>query len=133
MTDDKYPKEFLQTKLFTMGQDADKAIEAHYTAIGKVVYARTPETQKNEQIAAERELIRFFEGQKHGLSLASNEVSQMIPDHPEQTKVEKLSKLGRQLANWVHNSGFTKAEFDELKNLAEKYINEDEKIGTQKN
>ena len=124
MTDDKYPKEFLQTKLFMMGQDADKAIEAHYTAIGKIVYARTTEEEKMTRIAAERELIRYFEGQKQGLSLASNEVRQMIP---EETKLEKLSKFGLQLANWVHSSGFTKAEFDELKTLAEKIIKESDK------
>lgn len=122
MTDDKYPKEFLQTKLFQMGQDAEKAIEAHYTAIGKITYARTPENEKLEKIAGEREMIRFFEGQKHGLSMASNEIRQMIPD---QTKAEKLSKLGLQLANWVHNSGFTKEEFKELKELAEKIIKEE--------
>lgn len=126
MTDDKYPKEFLQTKLFTMGQDAEKAQEAHYTAIGKIVYARTTEEEKMTRIAAERELIRYFEGVHNGLSQASNEVREMIPD---QTKAEKLSKLGLQLANWVHNSGFTKAEFDEVKQLAEKIIKENEKNG----
>jgi len=91
MTDkDNSPKEALQTKLFSMGQDTEKAIEAHYTAIGKIVYSHTKELSLEEvygrdtnaikQLAAERELIRWFEGQKNGLSMASNEVRQMIPD-----------------------------------------------------
>lgn len=121
MTDEKTPKEILQTKLFEMGKDTDKAIEAHYTAIGKITYARGPEEEKTARIAADRELIRWFEGQKQGLMLASNEIRQIIP---ENTKLEKLAKLGLQLANWVHNSGFTKDEFKELKELAEKIIME---------
>jgi len=132
MTDkDNSPKEALQTKLFSMGQDTEKAIEAHYTAIGKIVYSHTKELSLEEvygrdtnaikQLAAERELIRWFEGQKNGLSMASNEDRQMIPD---KDKLEKHAKLGKQLANWVHNSGYTKEEFDELKTLADKILKE---------
>ena len=121
MTDDKYPKDKLQTKLFTMGVEAEKAIENHYTAIGKITYMRTPEEMKIPKIAEERELIRFFEGQKNGLSLASNEVRLMIP---EQSNAEKIGALGLQLANWVNSSGLTEAEFKECKSLASKIIKE---------
>jgi hypothetical protein len=119
MKDDKTPKEFLQTKLFELNQDTDKAIEAHYTAIGKIAYARDNNSENSKsQLVTERELIRWFEGQKHGLNMASDQVRQIIPDE------NRLEKLGVQLANWVHNSGFTKKEFDELKQLADKIIGE---------
>jgi hypothetical protein len=113
---DKNNKEILQNKLFEMSEDQDKIKKNIYEAIG--ILAISYDVNK-DKIESQKQTLQFFDGVKNGLSKACNQVGLLIPD---KEKTDELARLGLQLANWVHNSGFTKEEFKELKILADKII-----------